>query len=682
MVRLPAKFPKLNHLPFFCYESKTHFPLQNISWIRSFIVCFACRVSAQVSNTGLSSFSAADIRSRLSLVADWQLEHPNDSVGLRWWHMAPFYDGLLALAEVTGEARYLSAVMEKGEQSGWALGDRFYHADDHAVGHAWLDIFAMDPSRGDRLQWVQKRMDEVLANPVSKTLRFGVDGYPEVTDRWSWCDALYMAPPTLAKLYAITGNAKYVRFMDHEYRWTYDELWDEKAGLFYRDARFPGQLTENGLKIFWSRGNGWVYGGLPMILDALPENDVSRSFYEKLFVRMSEAVAAAQQVDGLWRPNLADAAQVPTGESSGSGFFLYGIAWGIRNGLLPEDAYESVLVKGWQGLMTRIQPQGYIGYVQPVGFDPQNNIEASSTHVYGAGAFLLAGTEILKLMGAASERSVESLYAEAASVLESGNWVPNAGGYVVPNRVDDLAWENDKIAFRVYGPALRDSAENSGVDVWSKRVDVPVVYKWYQGSFDGSINYHEDTGEGFDGYKVGPARGCGGTGLLFEGKLYTANVYQRGSVMYTGPEKVELLFEYHYDIDGQRVRELKTVELGMGTQLCTATSEFRGSANLLAKCQFVIGLTPQTEAPVVRQQPGSIALWEPLGGFEIGTAVVMDLPGDELASVEYLELEDSKDVMLTIPLNEERTLHYRFGYAWTANSGIESMDQWMSYLAE
>ena len=101
---------------------------------------------------------------------------------------------------------------------------------------------------------------------------------------------------------------------------------------------------------------------------------------------------------------------------------------------------------------------------------------------------------------------------------------------MVPRRVDDLAWENEHVAFRVYGPDLRESTEDSGVDVWTKRVAQPIVFKWYQGSFDGSINYHEDTGEGFDGYKVGNKRGCGGTALWYRGQLHRITSY---NVCYT-----------------------------------------------------------------------------------------------------------------------------------------------------
>ncbi len=636
-------------------------------------------------NLTLDAIDAEHLRSSLKTAADWQLTHPMDEVGLRWWHMAPYYDGLIELSKTTGDTRYLEAVIARGERVGWSLGDRIYHADDHAVGHAWLAIYAMDPSRADRMDAVKTRMDEVIEHPVTKELRFGVDGYPEVTDRWSWCDALYMAPPTLARLYAQTGDGKYLRFMEQEYRFTYDQLWDKQANLFYRDARFIDQVTENGKKIFWSRGNGWVYGGLPMVLDALTADDVSRKFFETIYLQMSQAILAAQQPDGLWRPNLADPEQVPTAESSGSGFFLYGIAWGIRHGLLDRDRYEPVLVRGWLGLMGNLQDEGYLGYVQPVGFDPRDNIEANSSHVYGTGAMLLAGSEILRLKKglACEETGTKSLFEQAQAAIETGGWIPATGGYVVPRRVDDLAWENEHVAFRVYGPDLRESTEDSGVDVWTKRVAQPIVFKWYQGSFDGSINYHEDTGEGFDGYKVGNKRGCGGTALWYRGQLHTANVYERCSVMETETDRVKLLLEYRYLIEGQPISELKTVELRSGDYLCRASSVFKGSSEILDEAIFAIGLTPQQEGAEVFKQGDSLVLWEPLGGYNLGTAV--RLPGADAESAVTTAAADTEktpgDVFLTRKLAKERSVSYAFGFAWSVHSPFETADAWLAYVS-
>jgi len=619
-----------------------------------------------------------EVISVMECAADWQIAHPNDEIGLRLWHMAPYYDGLIAMSEATGNAKYLAEVMARGEQVGWTLADRMYHADDHAVGHAWLDVYAMDKTHPERLEYVQKRMDAVIENPIKETLRFGVDPYPAVTNRWSWCDALYMAPPTLARLYAVTGDIKYRDFMDHEYRYTYDELWDSAVSLFYRDSRFLGQLTEAGKKVFWSRGNGWVYGGLPMILDALPANDTSRSFYETLFLKMSDSIRAAQQDDGLWRPNLADPEQVKTGESSGSGFFLYGIAWGLNHGLLDRETFIPVLVKGWQGLMTRIQPEGFMGYVQPVGFDPRNNIEPQSTHVYGVGALMLAGSELLRLLGENSSKDLNKLYQEAEAILESRSWIPETGGYVVPQRVDDIAWENDRIAFRVYGPSLKDSVEDSGVDVWCKRTTNPIVYKWYSGSFDGTVNYHEDTGEGFDGYKVGSNRGCGGSALWYEGKLYTANVYQIGTVYFTEPERVKLGFEYRYDVEGKIIVESKVIELRGGEYLCNVSSAFKGDPDILQTARFVVGLTPQNKGTVATKLGNGLVMWEPVGAFDLGTVVRIDV--EDALDPEPLAIENCPDSLLSVSFGPKAVIHYQLGCAWAGNSPFQTESDWMNFL--
>ena len=68
----------------------------------------------------------------------------------------------------------------------------------------------------------------------------------ESLDRWSWCDALFMAPPVYAKLYAMTGDKKYVDFLTREDRATYDFLCDKEEHLFYRDSRYFNKKEANG----------------------------------------------------------------------------------------------------------------------------------------------------------------------------------------------------------------------------------------------------------------------------------------------------------------------------------------------------------------------------------------------------------------------------------------------------
>ncbi len=150
----------------------------------------------------------AAVSAALKRSADWQLANPSGTE-TRDWIIAPFYDGLLRTALATGDAKYLAAVIRFGQQAGWMPSNRAYHADDHAVGHAWLDIYLMDPTRKERLGPMRDRLSHVIAHPVTEQLAHGSKPKTKgvtVSDRWTWCDALYMAPPTLARLFTATGD--------------------------------------------------------------------------------------------------------------------------------------------------------------------------------------------------------------------------------------------------------------------------------------------------------------------------------------------------------------------------------------------------------------------------------------------------------------------------------------------
>jgi rhamnogalacturonyl hydrolase YesR len=138
-------------------------------------------------------------------------------------------------------------------------------------------------------------------------------------------------------------------------------------------------------------------GGLVRILKELPKDYPVRPFYEQLFKDMAAKVISIQQADGLWRASLLDPDSYPGGEVSGSGFFCYALAWGINNKLLDKSTYKPVVEKAWIALNGCVNDEGRIGWVQPIGADPRKNFTADSWEVYGTGAFLLAGSEVIKL---------------------------------------------------------------------------------------------------------------------------------------------------------------------------------------------------------------------------------------------------------------------------------------------
>ena len=635
-----------------------------------------------------------DLAAALKRSADWHLANPS-GIDSRDWVIAPLYDGLARLAVTTGDAKYLAAVLRFGIQSGWMADNRIYHADDHAVGHTWLDVYLMNTKRTERLAPMRDRLDYVIANPIKEDLEFGKKPKSRgvaITDRWTWCDSLYMAPPTLARLHTATGDPKYLKFMDQEFRYTYDMLWDKEEHLFFRDSSFFEKRTPGGKKVFWSRGNGWVYGGLCLMLEHLPKNHPTRAFYETIFREMTASVLAAQQPDGLWYPSLLDPSEVPIGETSGSGFFVFGLTWGVNHGLLEREKYWPVIQRGWAGLMTRVKPDGFVGYVQAIGAAP--GVPGPDTiQDYGTGAFLLAGCEVLRALGGAAKVDQETLLANAEKLLVDDK-TPRAYARLVPERKDDLAWENDKVAFRVYGPALRQGPEDSGMDVWCKRVPHPILDKWYDQDRLKKISYHKDNGEGFDGYHVGDTRGCGGVGLWIDGKLITSDTYISAEIIWTKPEVAEFrtVYAYPVKVDGKPVFENRITRLRLGERLTEIESFFSHKAGRGAKPienfphEVAIGLVTQNKGAMIKldAEKGIASVYEPLEGKNLGTAVLLApariVRTAQLPATDKLS-KNEQALLITRP-DEKGLVVYRTGFAWAGDGDIKSSEDWINYLTK
>jgi unsaturated rhamnogalacturonyl hydrolase len=335
--------------------------------------------------TGLSHLlKPNDIKAAMRKVADWQLRTSEQRFNQQWT-FAALYDGLLAASRTTGDPRYRNAVLDAAERFHWSLVDvRFPHADDQALGLAYLDLYTEHPSP-ERIAAVRAAMDRLLArhDDPKKNL-------------WWWCDALFMAPPVLARLSELTGDTKYLKYMDHEWQLTVAELYDPQENLFSRDGSYLTKTEANGKKLFWSRGNGWVLAGLAKILQSMPANDPLRAKYVAQFQAMANRVIALQQPDGLWRSGLLDQGSYQNPEVSGSAFFTYAMAWGVNAGLLDRAKFAPGLAKAWSGMLDHVYADGRLGAIQPIDSAP-GAVKPSSSYVYGVGAFLLAGSELEKM---------------------------------------------------------------------------------------------------------------------------------------------------------------------------------------------------------------------------------------------------------------------------------------------
>lgn len=418
---------------------------------------------------GATGLTKSEVRRSMQRVADWQIANYNPRIyGDVNWVNATFHLGLTrwaALAEeIDGNTFYYEWLRRLGRRNAWQVDKRMYHADDICIGQAYLDLYRKFGDE-DMMKPTEARTSWVVAHPSKNTMLLDYsDGH--TLERWTWCDALFMAPPVYARMYTITGDKKYLKFMDSQYRDTYDLLYDKADSLFYRDHRYFSQKESNGAKVFWGRGNGWVLGGLAEILRELPKNNKSRKFYEQLFREMSRKVVRLQDTAGFWHASLLDPEAYPVPETSSTGFFVYGLAYGINAGLLPREEYLPAVLKGWKALNSAVEEDGKLGYVQPVGADPQK-VSRSMTEVYGPGAFLLAGNELYRL---AEEGPVPTTNISAARIREIAAMLPDKPqgmGLSYRNREywDSVRQTPEGRKFlEVIAPALRDQGIPPFVD--------------------------------------------------------------------------------------------------------------------------------------------------------------------------------------------------------------------------
>lgn len=366
------------------------------------------KITEKVANWQIETFEDMGKYRALPPVEDQKPWHNRDKHHELDWTNAALYAGMFQLSEVSHYSKYINWLIEIGDRNKWKLHERFYHADDHAVGQLYTSL-----KQNIRLRYISKlapmqnRFDSIMKSDKA-------DNY-----HWDWCDALFMAPPAWARLSKVTKDSTYLEYMHTQYLKTYNELWDKEKQLFFRDKSFLSQTEKNGEKLFWSRGNGWVFGGLALMIPDLPKEWEHRSFYETLFKQMAVIIKDTQRPDGTWSAGLlGDVKEYPNIETSGTSFFTFGIAWGINNGLLDKATYEPILYKAWGALENAVAKEGMLSYVQGIGAAPGASYK-DYTEVYGVGAFLAAGSELYKYISEFYPIDKSTAY---TTFMEDGGW--------------------------------------------------------------------------------------------------------------------------------------------------------------------------------------------------------------------------------------------------------------------
>ena len=343
------------------------------------------------------------------------------------------------------------------------------------------------------------------------------------------------------------------------------------------------------------------------------------------------------------------------------------IPWAEVNRALPGALIQRLAVKDAAG---RVLPH-QVTNVKPLAKDPKNEGAAY-------------GELIFQHSFAAGEKSA-SFTVEVIDGL-APPFPSKASARYVPERLDDFAWENDKLAHRTYGPALaapaapgsgKEVLETSGLDLWFKRVPYPIVDRWYNKGHD---HYHHDEGEGMDMYNVGKSRGAGGSGVWLNGTLYTSSNYASWKVLASGP--VRAIFELNYtnwSAAGTPVSEVKrfTVDAGHYLDRIDSTFTFAGGKTL----PVAIGLnktpTDKGEDPkiaVVRDKSSNGLLqWvqqATKGAFGVGVV----LPSATAFT------EDGLNHLIVANATSGQPLTYYAGGAWERSGDIKSQEQWEAYV--
>ena len=329
------------------------------------------------------------VRAAMSRVADWELNRAQPYFD-RTWTWSVLYTGFMAASETLNNPRYRDAMEAVGENHGWQLRSEHPNADDQSIGQTYLELDMQQPSP-EKIAPTQAALDDLLAGGAA------VIPANQAKIPWWWCDALFMAPPVWSRMYAVTHDQKYLEYIDQHWQETSALLYDPHRHLYYRDITWLHKTDPRGDPVFWSRGNGWVMGGLARTLDEMPASYSHRDFYANQLHEMANAIVKLQDPhDGLWHSDLLDPVDYPLPETSGSALITFALAWGVNHDVLDRGAYTTVIEKAWRGLVQQIDTDGRLGNVQQTGAGPAHYLPSSSYN-YGVGAFLLAGAQVADL---------------------------------------------------------------------------------------------------------------------------------------------------------------------------------------------------------------------------------------------------------------------------------------------
>lgn len=334
------------------------------------------------------------------------------------WTRAVYYEGLMVLYTIDPQQRYLDYALRWSDFHQWTArgGIQVTDADNQCCQQTYIELHQLT-GKGT-LEPTRKNLEHQMATGR--------------TNYWTWIDAIQMAMPVYVKMYALTRDRRYLDFAMQSYAWSRNECgggcFNQQEGLWWRDKDFvPPYKERDGKNCYWSRGNGWVYAALVRCMNELSPKEQAYKQLKQDFLQMSEALLACQHIDGFWHASLVSDADYPTPEMTGTALFLYGMSWGIRQGLLQAKRYRPACDRAWTALQSCLHTNGFLGWNQgtgkapsdgqPVTFDSMPDFED-----YGTGCYLLGLTEYYKITKTRKDRSPQQVSSDVP--LLQGSFPP------------------------------------------------------------------------------------------------------------------------------------------------------------------------------------------------------------------------------------------------------------------
>lgn len=345
------------------------------------------------------------------------------------------------------------------------------------------------------------------------------------------------------------------------------------------------------------------------------------------------------------------------------------IPWSSVADALPQALAQQLVVRDASGRSLPYQ----VTNVAPTAKDPK---------MVGAAY----GELLFQYSFKAGEKQASVTIEKTASTVSP--FAPVTYARFVQERLDDFAWENDKLAHRAYGPALaapaptgsdKEVLSTSGMDIWFKRVGYPVVDRWYTIGHD---HYHVDQGEGIDMYNVGTTRGAGGTGIWDGKQLYVGANYRSWKILANGP--VRTVFELSYDAwdaAGSKVSEVKRFTVDAGRYFDRIDSTFSVTGKPPASVAVGLNKKPSDAGQEVEvrfaenAKDGTLVQWVRQKSFgDFGVALIVPAASGFAA--------DPRNALVLAPLTAGQPLRYYVGAAWTRGSPFASEQEWQRHVAD